>query len=357
MLASKPLPDIKNIQDRLEFIFPEGISDRNYVIREMAAKVIFVMLYINAIESYNVWMAPKHVYRFTFQQIRMQEDNQRTRYTIDCMRSGFKSEGIPWFADNTREPVRDETLKNGLISKNAAIIKPDVPTTSSKGRYALKQEFANLFLLDETSFSDAAHEWQKNYLSKSELSRVEILRATHHTENDIAIQLPNGENRYLSPGASSTITKAVVEELAKRFFINPQVLWISESGNKVSIQDDILMKKIGLPINQAKLLPDIVIADLGRPNVLIAFIEVVHTDGPMTEARKKDLLAMTSKAGFAPQHTVFITAFEQRNSPALKRRLPAIATDTLIWCMAEPDLLIWLGKEQTLPFQPSTWRP
>jgi hypothetical protein len=38
MFASAPLPDIAEIQKRLEFIFPEGTADRGYVTRDTAAK-------------------------------------------------------------------------------------------------------------------------------------------------------------------------------------------------------------------------------------------------------------------------------------------------------------------------------
>lgn len=138
---------------------------------------------------------------------------------------------------------------------------------------------------------------------------------------------------------------------------DPAVLWISESGKKVSLQDDALMQNLGLPIDQKKLLPDVVLADLGRKNVLIIFVEVVYTDGPVTEERKAKLLEMTARAGYSGDNVAFISAFEQRNSAPLKRRFSAIALDTLIWCMAEPDLLIWLGEEKEVPFAPSKWRP
>ena len=56
-----PLPDIFEIQVRLRAIFPEGSPRRTYCIREMAARTIFVMLYIGAIEGTGQWLGPKHV--------------------------------------------------------------------------------------------------------------------------------------------------------------------------------------------------------------------------------------------------------------------------------------------------------
>lgn len=46
MTQQWPLPNLESIHSRLDEIFPEGISDRNYLVRGMAAKVVYVMLYL-----------------------------------------------------------------------------------------------------------------------------------------------------------------------------------------------------------------------------------------------------------------------------------------------------------------------
>lgn len=353
MFAPAPLPDISTIQKRLERIFPEGIPDRNYVIREMAAKVVFVMLYINAVEGSNNWLTPKHVYRMSPRQARSQESANRTLYANAVVRPGFIQEDATWYADNTREPIRDETLKDGFIQKGAVLEKPGIPTTSSKGRYALYAHFANLFLLSDDDFEAKVQEWQDKHLSHAELSRIRIMHDRHSTDECVRVKLPNGETRIMSAGPSSLITKGVIEEFAKRFLRFPSVLWISESGKKVVLQDDLLMKQLGLPIDQTRLLPDLVLADLTPQNLSLIFVEVVATDGPITEHRKEQLLSLTANAGF--NKVTFISAFENRNATPLKSRLSGIAVDTLIWCRAEPDLLIWLGENQELPFKPGKW--
>lgn len=190
MDASELLPKIEDIQSRLDYIFPEGISDRNYVVREMAARVVFVMLYIDAVEGTGIWMAPKHVYIFTVQQYAFQEQSQRKKYAEDCIRPGFRLDGDRWFADNTREPIRDETLKEGFVSKNAVIVDLKVPTTSSKGRYALRKSFAELFLVDSDDFENKAEDWQKKHLSPAELAKLEIIRSRQRTEGYVTVNLP-----------------------------------------------------------------------------------------------------------------------------------------------------------------------
>ena len=50
-----PLLAVTDIHERLQTIFPEGTANRNYVTREIAAKTVFVMLYIGAVEGTECW--------------------------------------------------------------------------------------------------------------------------------------------------------------------------------------------------------------------------------------------------------------------------------------------------------------
>ena len=110
-----PLLNISEIHRRLALIFPEGTPHRNYVIREMSARTIFVMLYIGALEGTSVWMAPKHVYRMGEGQASRWTDEERHSYAAAVERPGFAAPADRWFQDNTREPIRDETLRDGLV--------------------------------------------------------------------------------------------------------------------------------------------------------------------------------------------------------------------------------------------------
>ena len=350
MLATLPLPNIEAVRERLRVIFAEGISDRNYLIREMAARTVFVMLYIDAIEGEDVWLAPKQIIRMCDEQAAQQDEQNRVQYRIDSMRGGYRPPGASWYQDNTREPIRDETIRQGFIAKGAVITREGLPTTSSKGRYALKQDFARLFIVADSDFATESEEWRSFNLSTAELARVRIMGERQTATGAIEVNIPGGGSRTMTAGPSSVITKAVVEEFATRHLNQPAVLWISESGNKVIAQDDVLMRDIGLPIDQRRLLPDIVLADLGRDSILIVFVEVVATDGPITEARKSELIEMISSAGYSLENVAFVSAFEQRGAPPLKARLSGIAVDSLIWCMAEPDLLIWLREDHEMPF-------
>ncbi|MBI2497943.1 MAG: hypothetical protein HYV75_08565, partial [Opitutae bacterium] len=63
-VADFPLPElvpVARIEHFLPRIFPEGTAHRNYVIRQMAAKTIFTMLYTGAIDGRARWFRPAQV--------------------------------------------------------------------------------------------------------------------------------------------------------------------------------------------------------------------------------------------------------------------------------------------------------
>ena len=60
-----PLVPVPEIHGRLQNIYPEGTASRNYLTREIAAKTVFVMLYIGAVEGAERWLRPDQVTRMT----------------------------------------------------------------------------------------------------------------------------------------------------------------------------------------------------------------------------------------------------------------------------------------------------
>jgi hypothetical protein len=340
-----PLADVSDIQRRLFEIFPEGTPQRAYCTREMAARTIFVMLYIGAIEGCGMWMAPKHVYRMGTVQSNLRSDPDREAYIQVVQRRGSQAPVDRWFQDNTREPIRDETLKDGLVRMGAVVTRPGVPTTSSKGRYALQSAFASLFdpaLIDEPLAAVIAA-WQEQHLSTGALARVRLQqRSASAAKSRILVTLPNGESRQMQPGLSSVITKSVVEVFTGKFMTDPAVLWISESGNKIVQRDDELAQAVGLRIEADKLLPDMILVDLAPAEPLVVFVEAVATSGEITEARRAALLDLITAAGFKPNQVAFVTAFSDRNASAFKRAIPDLAWGSFAWCLSEPDHLILL---------------
>lgn len=336
----------QNIRQRLLVIFPEGMTYRTYLTRDQAARTVFVALYIGAIEGQNIWLAPKHVYRMSDKQALSSGDDARTTYASYIMKPGKFSPGEQWYRDTTREPIRDETLREGFVVVGAVIEKPDVPTTSNMGRYALQNAFAALFdpALDEKSLDGAISAWRAKSLNKGALARIAIIRkGAAAGDGQVTVTFPNGESRRMKPGPSSQITKAVIEVFAPRFLGKPAILFVSESGNKIVSRDDELAKSIGLWIKSDENLPDTILVDLAPEHPLLVFVEAVATDGPINARRKAALEKLAGDAGFPIEHVAFVTAYRDRSGSPFKKTVDALAWGSYAWCASEPDGLIELS--------------
>ncbi len=173
-----PLLPVSDIHERLQAIFPDGTVNRNYVTREIAAKTVFVMLYVGAVEGADCWLRPDQVTRMTDAQAVLAEDDSREAWSDQSMRPAGGSVEGQWYAANTREPIRDETLREGLVRMGAVKEREGLPTTSPRPRYALADEFARLFDpgLTDAALQFAIEEWQTANLSSGALARVAILR-------------------------------------------------------------------------------------------------------------------------------------------------------------------------------------
>jgi hypothetical protein len=327
-------------------------------VREAAAKTIFVALYIGAIAGADRWLAPRHVVHMSDGLAAQQTDDVRN--VVYDVHGGSK---LPrahaekrWYADNTREPIRDEVIRNGLVPVNAMVERAGVATTSPKGRYALQADFAALFLpgLAGAALETAAAEWRRRNLSPAALARAALVRASASTSSaNITVQCPGGPSVILPPGPSPLITKAVVEVFAPAFLGNPRVAWISDSASKAPFRDAPLEKALGISLDAATLLPDVVLVDLDPPGrageVLIVFVEVVASDGPVTEQRRRALLDLIASAprAYRPEDAAFVTAYMDRGADPARRTMPALAWRSFAWFVSEPDKLVQMHDGST----------
>jgi len=335
------------IQKRLQEIFPVGSEQRTYLVREMAAKTVFVCLYAGAIEGTDKWIRPNQVCRMTEAQSNLIDVESREQWYGASLKPNFTPMDTPWFADTTREPIRDESIGEGFLPVRAMLERQGLPITSPKPRYCLELGFAKLFDpdIDDKEFSELANEWRKSHLSKAALTRQALVASGAVKSSDnIQIKFTNGETRSLSAGPSSIISKAVIEEFAPRFLKNPHVLWLSESKKKVVARDEQLASSLGIMIDASKVLPDIILVDLGDDesgtDLLVVFTEVVASDGPINKQRKELLSASAKDAGFDEGHLAFMTAFMDRDTSQFKKAIVEIAWGSYAWFVSEPDHII-----------------
>jgi hypothetical protein len=350
MNSTAPLPPVipvVTLAKWLPEIFPEGTPNRNYAIREMAAKTIFVLFYVGAVEGMNRYARPDQVTKMNDLQADQTGVVSRQEWTRDSLLPGKLADlAERWYAPNTREPIRDETLRNGLVALGAGGDRSDLPTTSAKPRYALAGDFAELLLqlsLEVGNHASLISELQAKHLTSAALSRVKLLRqgVVHTTASGrVKVTFPNGEVRLMHPGPSTTIAKAVVEEFARRFLREPGLVFLSESGDKVVVRDEALAHSMGLRLDYSRNLPDIILVDAHPQSPKLVFVEVVATDGAVTEQRKRALLQVASEAGFDQRNVFFLTAFLDRTAPAFRKLVAEIAWGTFAWFAAEPDKLL-----------------
>ncbi|WP_084437633.1 BsuBI/PstI family type II restriction endonuclease [Niveispirillum irakense] len=343
-MALPPLLDRADISTRLKLIFPEGTPERDKCIRDAAAATVAAFLYIGAVEGADIWANPVHVVRMgDSRMLFAADDAARAAYAKAATAMGNR-----WYQDNSREQVRDEVIRQGLIPNGAIIERPGVPTTSSKPRYALAASFAALFApaLAGDALADAAAAWAQATLNAAARARINSLRvSTDHDGEEVLVRFPNRETRLLAPGPSSQIAKAVVEEFAPRFLADPVVLWLSESAAKVAARDEGWIKRLGLRITPDRTLPDLILLDRGRSadDLMLVFVEVVATDGPVTEQRALAFVEIAREGGFPPSQVACVTAFLDRSRPEVKKALPSLAWGGQVWFASEPERLMRLS--------------
>ena len=158
------------------------------------------------------------------------------------------------------------------------------------------------------------------------------------------VTFPNGEARYMEPGPSSILSKAVVEDFATRFLERPGVIWLSESRNQVVARDDQLARDIGLTIQPDRNLPDLILVDLGPAEPLLVFVEVVASAGPVNESRQTALLALATEAGFREDQVAFVTVYMDRDAAAFKGSVSQLAWRSFAWFASEPEHVIMLHQ-------------
>jgi hypothetical protein len=314
------LPERELCQRRLGAVFPDGVELRGRLTNQLAASAVFVFLYANAIgqrrklrPSMVLWMCDEADWRITHR---------------------------PWYADNTREPLRDETFRSW--ARYGAVVRDEsVATTSSLPQWSLDEEFAALFdpELEGEALEERMEDWRDDHLGPVGRARIAVARRLA-ASSEVSVTLPDGSTRRLASGKSSQILKGVIEEFAPRVLSGPMVLSISESRRHVDVVDQQLLDELGLRLDAGRLLPDAVLFDSGPGEFW--FVEAVFTDGAIDDGRRTALEQWANEQGIEAKRCRYLTAFVSRTAPAFRRLGPTLAWTTAAWFLDEPDHVLWL---------------
>jgi hypothetical protein len=350
------LPSLDTIRTRLATIFPESFPDRGILVGAMSARVIYVFLYGGFVEGCGRFMRPSHVYLFTREQAMKITDAERLDWLLSSVSPGFRPHGQRWYADTSREPIRDNLMRNQLL--RLGIMKKEEPpghsVTSSRPINYLAAGFAELFepSLSSNDFEGKAALWREENLDQATLQRM-ALRA-HGAQakvSDLLVDMPDGARIRISSGPSNEIVKDMIEQFAPRHLAEPVVLWVSASDKKSYPQFAETAASVGLRFDLNAELPDLILADLQDP-VRFVMCEVVATDGAVTEMRKQALLDLVRASHIPEDNVEFLTAFEDRAAQPFRKNFSQLALNTCVWFRTEPDLLVTLSTKNMAELAP-----
>ncbi|MCA4135493.1 BsuBI/PstI family type II restriction endonuclease [Arthrobacter sp. M4] len=256
-----------------------------------------------------------------------------------------------WYADNSREPLRDDVF-HPWSELGAILGAPHLDTTSPAPRWILRRSFAQLFdpSLHGEELQEAVDTWIQTHMSASARLRASLANARARATLSVPVRMPDGTTRDLAPGKSSEIIQGVIQGWAIVRLKEPAVLAISEPGDKFHKADAAIFAAAGISIDVSDLLPDILIVDLGTTPMDVWVVEVVATDGPIHERRKRKLMEWAAQQGLPPENLRYLTAFLSRNHSAAKRLMPSLAAGTHAWFLDEPEMeLSWAEIASTIP--------
>lgn len=352
----RDLPDRAEIERRLRQIFPREAFDTT-LSNPLAAAAVAAMLYVDAVQPDDApdsedglrWVRPTTVLWMNDDVYARPGVEERTAWRRAALGGNARraveellgvwgiARDLRWYADNTRETLRDETWPSWR-RHGAVVLRAGIKTTSDKPRWALAQSFAGLFnprLLDD-ALDDAITAWVEEHMNPGDrLRRATMFDRAQH-QHEVEVTLPDGTIRRLEPGEASLVLKGVSEEWAPLRLIDPVVVSLSEPGAKVYVLDAAQLTQLGVTIDPTTLLPDAVVADIGVRPVRFWIIEVAASDGVIHEARREDLLAWADAQRIPRDQCAFMTAFVDRNSVPAKRRLKDLAVGSFAWFLAEP---------------------
>ncbi len=330
-------------------MLPQSITGTTATCNEIAGAAALVLMYVGAVDGTNP-VRPTTVTWASADLTSHRSGEERRAYYSAAMRSERSVEKLcqswgidhkPWYAQNSREPLRDETFRawadNGVLLTAAA-----VGTTSPGARYTFSGGFARL--LDPALSGDALQQaiatWQASHLTPTGRARAQRTRSVADVGVGVAVSMPGGQTRTLRIGPSSEILKGVIEQFAAVALKDPAVVFISQSGEKVDPIDGALLARLGLPIDQQKLLPDCLMADLAEDRDTLWLVEIVASDGPVDEQRKASFLAWATNHGVRAEQCRFLTAFKSRTAGPFKKAIPQLARGSFAWFLDEPEAVL-----------------
>jgi type II restriction enzyme len=261
------------------------------------------------------------------------------RGILDFIRSKIN---IP-YAENTRETIRDESVKT-LVYAGILLPNPDDPArskNSSKFCYQVVPEALDLF----RSFGSDDWESKLEEFVSNKPTLIEKY-ARIRTSMYVRLVVNNDSEILLSAGIHSELIKKIIDDFKPRFAPDSQIIYIGETGSKWDHFEPDPFIELGIALTNDSQMPDVVLFDSTRNWLFL--IESVTSNGPIDGRRYEELISIfnTNNA-----FLVFVTAFLDR--PGMRKFLTDLAWETEVWVADSPDHLIHFNGDKFLgPYQP-----
>ena len=242
------------------------------------------------------------------------------------------------YAPNTRETFRRQTMHQ-FVEAGIALYNPDQPDRLVNSPKACYQISAEAFAVIQTFGTD---EWQATldeYLEGQETLAAKW--AKHREMQMIPVQVAEGQEINLTPGAHSELIRQIITEFAPRFAPASEVIYVGDTGDKVGYFQEERLTELGVTIDQHGKMPDVVLY-YGQKDWLL-LVESVTSHGPVDAKRHNELGELFADA---TPGLVYVTAFPDRGIMA--HYLGEISWETDVWCADAPTHLIHFNGERFL---------
>lgn len=240
------------------------------------------------------------------------------------------------YAPNTRETFRRQVLHQ-LTQARIVDYNPDDPKTpvnSSRAHYAISKEALEVIKKYKT------RNWKKSISdftkSVGKLSEVYLKERIKH---QIPLKLADGSVIELSPGKHNEVQAAIVTQFASRFANDGALIYLGDTANKNLYMDEVLLKKLGIPITQHSKLPDVII--YVKPKKWLFLIEAVTSHGPVSPKRMMELEELLKDCNLGK---IYVSAFPDMSE--FKKYSSKIAWETEVWLMDVPDHMIHFNGDK-----------
>lgn len=249
------------------------------------------------------------------------------------------------YQPNSREMIRRQTLHQfdqaQLIERNRD--NPARATNSKNNNYSLNK--AVIDILHEYPNGD----WKKKVKCFNAIApSLQAIYDRKLNTVKIPIELPDGREFKLSPGAHNQLHADIIHEFCPRFIGDGgTVLYIGDTassrneGGKHMVLNSEYFESLNISPMSHEKLPDIVVHD--RKRNWLFLIEAVTSHGPVSPKRWVELEDALKSSNIG---RVYVTAFLDKKE--FRRNAADIAWETEVWIAENPDHMIHFNGDRFL---------